>query len=526
MRKHTLLFAALLAASIPAAAQTGVWAYTGGTVHPVSGPPIENGTVIIRGGLIDAVGARVAIPPEATTVDVTGLHVYPGLFDAHARVLVKEPEKSKGPLDGSGIAPPETDASTRVLSMLDWSGGNEARESAYAAGITTARLSLRSRVFDGATPVVNFGSGPLERNVVRDVAAQQISFEPRNDGAYPVSLMGVMAYVRQTLMDAAWQAEALRAYDANPRGQNRPQRRRDLDELLPALQGKLPLVLVADNAQMIDRALRLARENGVARPIISGAIDAWQVAPSLDSRNVSMILSTSYPAAPAEGAAEEPLRLLRRRANAPAAPAELAKRKVRFAFGSHGTKPADFLGGVRRAVRAGLAPEAALRALTLAPAEMFGLDRQLGSLERGKIANVIVTSLPLFEENVELRHVVIDGVPMPLPKKKEEKTDAVSPAAGRWNVSVDTASRQLTFMITIEGSGSDLRGSWSGDAGSGELSSVTLEGETLSFTLTAADQTTGDTSDWKFSGTLAGDSIAGTVSIESAAFRFEGRRQP
>lgn len=516
------IFSLLFVAAVPLAAQNpGVWAFTGATVHRVSGPPIEGGTVIVRGGLIDTVTARGAVPAEATVIDVTGMHLYPGLIDAHSRLLVREPEPASGTSDGTGMAPPETSADTRVITMLDVSDA-EALDAPRSVGITTARISAKSRVFDGQTPLLNLGRGTPAENVIREVAAQQISFVPRTDSAYPASLMGVIAHIRQTMLDAAHQREALRIYESSPGGHVRPVRREELTALSGVLAGEVPVVLVAQDESMIRRALLLARELGLSDPIISGAVDAWSAAPAIASAGASVILPTQYPKVRSGSDGDEPLRLLRRRVNAPTGALELQKAGVRFAFGSHGAKPSVFLDGVRLAVRAGLPAERALRALTLDAARMFQADRQIGSIDAGKIANLLVYDRPIFEEGATLRHLVIDGRRLTVPEKDE--TEAEGAVAGRWDLTVDMGGREMGFIVTLEGSGTNLSGRWTGDAGSGDLSNVTFEGDVLEFVISTADRTTGDTSDWRFSGTVDGDQIAGTVSIETDTFQFSGRR--
>lgn len=517
-----LVLPLLLLISAPVHAQApGVWALQGGTVHRVSGPPIENGTVLIRGGLIEAVGPSVRIPPEATVIDVAGQHVYPGLIDAHSTLLISEPEASKGPTDGSGMAPPETSAATRVRDFIDWTRRDDV-DAARASGITTIRASAKGRIFDGATPLVNLGEGTLEANVLKDEAAQQISFVPRSDRAYPGSLMGVIAHIRQTVLDARHQTVATSRYRTTPQGRQRPVQRDELRALTRAIDGRVPIVMVADTKAAIERALTLARELEL-QPIISGAVDAWASAERLGAGSVPVIVTTSFPKGPTRYSSEEPLRLLRRRVRAPEGPAELQRHGVRFAFGTHGASSSTLLTGARAAVRAGLSPEDALTALTLSPARMFGVERQLGSLEPGKIANVIVTDKPLLERDVRVVQILIDGQLLPEPTRKAE-ADPAAAAEGTWTIRVDTESGELTFNVTFSGEGEALTGTWTGREDSGDLSSVRASGSSIEFVLTTADRLTGDTSDWRFDGTIEGDRMEGTVSISAGVFRFEGRR--
>lgn len=523
-----LLFPLVLLLAGPLYSQVpGIWAFEGGTVHTVSGSTIERGTVVVRGGLIESVGADVTVPPGATVIDVTGMHVYPGLIDAHSTLLVNEPKSEGRPTDGSGMSPPETSAATRVLTLVDWSRTADI-EKARSEGITTLRVSPKSRVFDGATPLVNLGDGTLEQNVIAEEVAQQVSFVPRSDSAFPVSLMGVITHIRQTFLDARHQNDAVRIYESNPAGRQRPTRRDELTSLGEVISGDMPLVMTADTSAMIDRALSLSGELRL-RPIISGAVDAWEAAPELAAASVGVILTADTPSSPKESAADEPLRLLRRRARAPEAAAALEREDVTFAWGTHGAAPDRLLPAVRLAVEAGLPEAEALRALTLDAARLLRVERQLGSIQPGKIANLIVTDRPLLDEKMRVREMLVDGRRIDLPEEKDEDDadDAeASPFAGTWTIRVDTEAEAIEFRIVLEGEGERLSGTWSGREESGELSNVATTEEGIEFVLSTSDRITGDTTDWRFSGVMEGDAMTGTVTTATGTYSYRGTRNP
>lgn len=522
-----LLFPLVLLVAAPLYSQApGIWAFKGGTVHTVSGPTIEGGTVVVRRGLIESVGANVSIPAEATVIDVSGMHVYPGLIDAHSTLLINEPKSEGPPRDGSGEAPPLTSAATRVATLIDWTRAADI-EKARRAGITTLRVSPRSRVFDGLTPLVNLGEGPLEQNIVDGDVAQQVSFVPRTDSAWPVSLMGVVAHIRQTFLDARHQRDAVRIYESDPSGRLRPTRREELSSLAPVIAGEMPLIMTADTSAMIDRALTLARELEV-RPIISGAVDAWDMADELRTARVPVILTADTPAAVKDAKEDEPLRLLRRRVHAPEGAAALQRRDVAFAWGTHGAAPDRFLPAVRAAVKAGLAESEAVEALTLSAARILGVERQLGSIERGKVANLIVTDLPLLNDEMQIEHMLVDGRPINLPEaeKDESEEDDQSPYAGSWAIRVDVEAEELEFQVTLRGDADSLEGSWSGREESGELAGVGVTEEGLEFVLSTSDRVTGDTTDWRFEAVVDGDTMTGTATTATGTYQIRGTRNP
>src|SRR5262249_15564521 len=181
----------------------------------------------------------------------------------------------------------------------------------------------------------------------------------------------------------------------------------------------------ANEARQILRALKMAKELKL-EPIVTGARHADEVAPDLKAQNVRVIYSLNYPQRPRALApdADEPLSTLRTRAEAPKVPGELAKAGVTFAFSSAGlADPKDFVRNAAKAVKAGLAEDAAVRALTIAAATIAGAGDRLGSIEKGKLANLIVADGSLFEEKTKITRVFVEGRPVAL--------DAPAPPAGR-----------------------------------------------------------------------------------------------
>jgi imidazolonepropionase-like amidohydrolase len=262
--------------------------------------------------------------------------------------------------------------------------------------------------------------------VLKNPVALHVSFpdRPRVGGnAYPESLMGVIAFVRQAFLDAQHYSAA-RAFQAREGGAGRERGAQGaavqddpaLEALQPALERKLPVAFEANAAREILRVLKMARELKLD-PIVTGARDAEDVAADLKSQNARVIFSLNYPQRLRALApdADEPVRTLRARADAPKVPAALASAGVAFAFESAGlTEPKDFVKNAAKAVKAGLAPEAAIRALTVNAAAIAGVSDRLGTIEKGKIANLVVTDGDLFDEKTKVTRVFVDGRPVSL----------------------------------------------------------------------------------------------------------------
>ncbi|HUP61494.1 MAG TPA: amidohydrolase family protein [Thermoanaerobaculia bacterium] len=524
------LVAVLLFCAAPVlhAEAPGVYAITGGTVHPVSGPAIANGTVIVRDGLIEAVGANVAVPRDATVIDVAGAHVYPGLIDAQTSLGFAAPAPRRSGFGGGGGAARPTESAPEPtpdsLALRNVKLSDDDVDARRAIGVTTIATAPAAGIFNGQSVVLNLGGGSVESRVILSPATLQISFNPRSTWIYPDSLMGVIAYIRQTFLDAQQHAAAHAVYERTPAGLRRPPENPALDALQPVLRRELPVVFLADSAEMILRVQALARELNV-RYIISGARQAYELADDL--KNVPVLVSVKWPVAPAdkEDREDQPLRVIRDRQLAPTTPAALAKAGAQFALVSGGGKTGDFFPGIRKAIDNGLSADDALRATTLAPARILGIDRQLGSLERGKIANVVVSDKPLFDEKAKVTRLFVDGREIRLPR--EDKKAAESPASpidGTWNVTVRAPQGSIAMSVTLHAEDGKLTGTYSGDRGSGEIRSGSFDGSAFELTISASAQNEAETTDWVFRGTLSADTMQGTVSTTLGTFDFSGSR--
>ncbi len=429
------MIAAMLAAACGAAmsATTPVIVIRNATVHPASGPAIEKASVVVRNGLIEAVGATVTAPADAWVIEAPGLHVYPGLTDALSGWGLPS---AAGPARGSGAGTPPAAAPAEAPargpedrpSNSSWVHAQDlvnppdrAIASARNAGFTTAVVFPTTGIFGGQGAVMNLAGDKPGQMTVAGSVGQHHSLATRGFSSFPGSLMGVIAYVRQVYLDAdSYRAEKA-SYQANPRGARRPDYDRALEGVLEAPRLLLPAVW----AREIERMMAFGAE--LKRPVILyGAHDAARVAGKLAQAKMPVLVSLKWPEPErdADPEDEEALRIMELRDQAPATPAALAKASVKFAFYSGGVeRAADLRAAVKKAIDAGLDREAAVRALTLSAAEIFGVSDRLGSIEPGKIANLTVTDGDLFQTSTKIKFVVIDGV-------KYEPTPEATPARG------------------------------------------------------------------------------------------------
>jgi imidazolonepropionase-like amidohydrolase len=522
-----------------------VYAITNAQIITGVGKTIAKGAIVFRRGLITDVGESVRIPADARVIDGTGLTVYPGLIDAYTSLGLPAPTPAPAQAGGarqaavaaaaSGQQPqPELVHGDPSISAADQVRPTGAGlEDARSAGITTALTSARQGIFAGQSALINLAGSDGANMVVRAPVALTVQFSTSSGffGVYPNSLMGAVAFIRQTFYDAIHYRDELARFDRTKRGVNRPPYDKKLAALQPALRGELPVMFIASREGDVRRALQIADEFKL-KPIIAGALYGARIAELLKGKNVPVILSVDFPRRPADlpEDQDEPLRVLRERAEAPKSAALLAQAGVKFAFTSGNLRPQDFIANVQKAIDSGLARDEALRALTINAAEILGVADQLGSIEVGKVANLVITSGDLFAKDAKIRYVFIDGKEIEL-KKPEAPTarpgsrmqQAEVDPSGDWELVVRAPQGDLKVQLSLRRSSGQIIGSLVGPMGSYEVRNATLAGNQLRFTVSFAMGA--DTVEAILNCTIEGDQMRGTVALSTfGTFDFTGRR--
>ncbi|MBI3790615.1 MAG: amidohydrolase family protein [Gemmatimonadetes bacterium] len=523
------------------------YAITNAKIVPVAGPTIEKGTVVVRDGLVTAVGATVAVPGDARVVDGAGLTVYPGLIDAYGSLgqASATPAAGGGRAGGGGAAQAQLAAAAALLNRPAGSAEKpagfspelkvvdqlhpdaEALAGPQFAGITAALSAPTTGVMQGQSVFINLAGGDAQAMVIKGSVAQHVGFTPSR-GGYPNSLMGVFAALRQTLLDAQHYRDEQAAYARNPRGMRRPEFDAGLEALQPVLARQQPVVMLANQQREIERALDLGKEFGL-KVVIAGGSEAWKVADRLKAENVPVLLSLNFPrrvAAPAPDADPEPVRVLRERVEVPKGAGRLASAGVRFAFESGGLAAwTDFLPNVRMAVENGLSADEAVRALTVRGAEIFGLADRLGTIEPGKIANLTLVRGDLLDRNARVTQLFIDGAPVTVRPPTVANAagggnagggnfggGAQAGASGTWTVTVlvEGEEKPVTFLLRQEGT--RLTGTMQGVLGTNEIAngSATPDGQVQ---FTAGITLKSGTEEATFAGTVEGNAMRGKVGI-------------
>jgi imidazolonepropionase-like amidohydrolase len=385
--------------TVPAAAQT--IAITGGKVYPVSGPPIENGTVVITNGRITAVGANVPIPAGSQRIDATGKIVTPGFINSSTQLGVQEVSQVYDTRDMSARGKDNIAAAFTV-----WEGLNPnsvMMAPARKDGVTSFVVIPTGGLVAGQAALVDVVPGTTTDMIIRAPVAMVAEVgDPQQAG---LSSRGELIVKLRELLDDTRFFQTHR--DAFDRAQTRPfvASRLDLQAMIPVIEGRLPLLITVDRASDIDAAMRLARDYNVKLMIGSGA-EAWMIADKLAAAKIP-VLTGAMNNIPAGFAA-----LGQRQENA----GLLRKAGVQVALignAGGGDEEAFNVRNIKQeagnAVAYGMTWDDALRAVTLGPAEMFGVSDRVGSLRPGREANVVVWSGDPFEFTTRVEHVFVRG---------------------------------------------------------------------------------------------------------------------
>ena len=441
-----------------------VYALTGLRIVTEPGKTIDKGTIVVRDGVIEAVGAEIEPPADARTIDLSGKTAYAGLIDAYSEVTIAANPR----LIGSPHWNPQVSPQFRVAEhfTIDQTTNSKLR----SQGITARLVAPGTRIIKGQSIVVSTGSTDPARMILKSDVAQHfrltIDRGSTSRDQYPNSPMGAVALARQTLLDADWYAKAWAAWRGNGKLQQ-PERNDALEALAACIGGNQPAIIDAANEQFFLRADRLAREFGLAA-ILRGSGREYRRLDEIKATGRAVIVPVNFPQAPSVATVEDSLDVslqqLMHWDHAPENPARLDAAGVTIALTSHGLRDqATFLASVRRAVERGLPADRALAALTTSPAEMLGLDDRLGKIAPGMLGNLVITDGDLFAKKTKVIETWADGRRFEIDKAPEIDI------RGTWQIEL-TAADDRILRLTLKISGNAKQPS-------GTLSKVVEEGQ-------------------------------------------------
>ena len=499
------------------------------------GRVIGKGTLVIRNGTISAIGAGIAVPADARVWDLAGMTIYPGFIDAYSDIGV--PKKPQ-PGTGQEQQPPPKPAEARgpkhwndnVLSSQNadelFVPDAKAAEKLRGIGFTSALVVPQKGIFRGTSAVFQLGDGTPNQLLLKPHVAQHVTFETSAGDGFPNSLMGTIALLRQTFLDAQWYRSAMQASAKYP-DEPRPEFVADLASLDDAVTGRQSVVFESTDEISLLRAVKIAKEFSL-HLWVRGSGYEYRRIDAIKQTGVPIILPLNFPDAPPVQSPEEALNTgleeLRYWDEAPDNPKKLLDAGMTFALTTATLKdPATFLDKVRKAIERGLPREAALAALTTVPAKLCGIDQKAGTLDAGKLANFVVADSDIFSEKSKIRETWVDG------KRYEVKPKPEVDPRGTWQAALSGAPVD-SITIVLKGDIDALQGTVKRRGKETKLSTASFSD--LLIKLSFNGDTVGLEKVIRMSGTAFGEKLVGTgelsdgrifnwVSIRSDRFRPE-----
>jgi imidazolonepropionase-like amidohydrolase len=405
-------------------------AITDGKLLTITHGTIDNGVLIIENGKIAAVGAAnsVKVPANAQVIDAKGMTVYPGLIDSETHLGLTEIEADRMTND-------LVETSDEIMPHMHVSDAFHAETVLIPVtrynGITNAIVAPESRdTLPGQDSFIQLaGTDATQMLLIRDIAmplnftGSQRRNESFANAQYPQTRMGMAAQMRQAFTDAQGYAAKWEEYNkkkastkAGETPPSPPSRDLKLEALLPYLEGKKPVIVKAETPNDVETADALAQEFKL-RVILNGLTQAQSIYDKIAQWKVPVILGSIYET-PKEWERYDTVYKM---------PGELSKRGVKIAFASfdaHQVRNLPYAAGF--AVAFGLPYDEAMKALTLYPAQIWGVDDQLGSLDVGKTANVVIANGDPLEVKTDVKYVFIQGRSIPMVDRQTELRDRYS----------------------------------------------------------------------------------------------------
>lgn len=535
---------------------TRTYAITNANIIQSPGRKIEKGTVVVKDGLIQAVGALVSIPPEAIVIKADSMFVYAGFIDGFSRVGVSKPkeepkERPKDPgkptNERAGITPQND-----VRSFLN--PNDKAIEELRNIGFTVAQVVPYGNLLPGQAAIVSLGAKTADGMVLVNNSAMYSELSAA-ENVYPATILGVMAKWRDLYRQATAAKSNQSLYASNRVGLERPTSDRSLEAFYPVIDQRMPMLFKAEKMLETQRVMIL--KNDLKFSLIMGDLkEGWPIINKIKSSGAKVFLSLDLPEevkkddkkeAKDSNKKEEPKKedkpksageleketLEKRKANAIAnftsQAASFSKAGVSFGFSVMSAKPKDIPANLRRMIAAGLSEDAALASLTTTPAQLLGLSDRMGSIDNGKMANLVITDKSYFNEKAKVRYVFADGNFYKMEVKETKKTDpnAKVEIQGSWSTTTDSPQGKSTNKVTFKKDGNNYSGTISGGRLPNEVSlkSVTLEGNSLTYTYTL--NFGGRSVDIEVSATVEGDTFKGNSNVgQFGSFKIEGAKDP
>lgn len=523
---------------------TDTYAITNATVFTAPGKAGIKATVLIQDGLILGVGTNLSLPKEARLIAGDSLFIYPGFIDGASDAGITKPKDLERP---EGFV--SSNPSDEIAGITPWRSANDQFsisgdkvDDLRKAGFTLVQSVPSGGMLAGKTSILVLGS-PTSTNLLKENAALAASFQGSR-GMYPGTAAGVMAKFRDVYENAELTQQRGQQY-ASVAGVKRPEITPTYSAMADVITGQTPILFTAPTELEIRRAINLQKELGF-NLILTGLEEYEGVIDVIKASNAKVLIKLETPSDKSIKAQKEDVnevtkaqyeRVKDAYAKAIAQAGKLEKAGIPFAFTTVGTKPEDLMKSLKLMMANGLSEQGAMAALTTNPATILGISRFAGTIEKGKMANLILTTDSLFKEDSQIKHVVVDGFvfdyELTSKKKAEtngEKKDSLK-VDGNWDYKTESPQGSSGGVLVITKEGDTYSGSITYDdpSGSGKTSApirdVALEGNKLTFffDVTASEMTIVV----EISGEINGSSMDGTMSVaQFGSFPFEATLSP
>lgn len=478
--------------------------------HITARPGQSNfGSVLVRDGLIEQVGRNIKAPYDAQVIDMDSMYIYAGFIDALSHAGLKKKDKEDRPdVKDPGNPPNAVAGITPEHSVYedfapDESSVKKLREQGY--GI--AHIVPQGRMLPGMGAIFSLGEGQPAELIIKKEASMFSQLKSANRVA-PGTTIGVMAKYRDIYRNAEVTGKYNSKYALNPGGMRRAQPEPAIEAFVPVVNKQMSVYFIANSALDVSRVIALQKELGF-NLVLADVEQGWPMASKITAGRYPILLSMDLPDAIKEDKKddkadkeaskmtdEEKLKVADEKAKAEekkkkeeaklsilekankkakkereerkkksikdyeAQASMMEKKGIKFAFTGISTKPGDIRKNLKRMIDAGLSETAALAALTTNAADQLGISKIAGTIEKGKLANLVVTDKPYFEDKSAIRYVFVDGQMNEMKKKEEKKGEVAEGAAaaltGEWSYSIEIPGQTESGIIKITSDGDDL----------------------------------------------------------------------
>ena len=512
---------------------TSTYAITNATIFAAPGQQGTKGTVLFRDGVILGMGSNLSLPKDAQVIPGDSLFIYPGFIDGAGNMGITKPKDLERPKDLITSNPPD-----EIAGITPWRSateqfsitGNQV-DDWRKTGFTVTQVLPDGGMLPGKSSIMVLGnSGSV--NVLQDNAALAANFRGSR-GMYPATLAGVMAKFRDVYQNTTLALDHSKMY-ASTAGVKRPELTPTQMGMASVAQKQIPVIFTASSDLEVRRAIALQKELGF-KLILTGLENYESVIDLIKTSGTPVLIKLQVPddkaikSQKSEGVTEDTKaqyeRVKEAYDKALKQASLLEKAGIPFGFSTVDTKPGDAMKAVQTLIKNGLSEKAALAALTTNPASIIGINRVAGTIEKGKMANFVISTDSIFKEDAQIKHVVADGYVFNYELKKKaakeaEKTENGSAAVsveGIWEYTSETPAGSSGGEISIKKEGTGYSGTISYDdpSGSGKVTApiknAAVSGKTLTFEFDVAAG--GMNLTVSISGEISGSSMEGTMSV-------------